>query len=85
MQPTINALRILVATARLGDDGKVSFSQAGTPNQDQPLTLTLDKLARQLRANGAFLENIEKFVGALLATGFAEIRQPKLRTTTVTR
>jgi hypothetical protein len=85
MQPTIDALRILVATARLRDDGKVAFSQAGTQNEVQPLTLTLDKLPRHLRANGAFSENIEMFVDDLIATGFAEIRQPKLRTTPFTR
>jgi hypothetical protein len=34
----------------------------------------------QLSCNGAFSENVEKFVTTLLATGFAEIRQQKLMT-----
>jgi len=50
--------------------------------QDQ--ILTLDQIQRQLRANGAFSENIEKFVGTLHATDLAEIRQRKLITTCFT-
>jgi hypothetical protein len=53
------------------------------PDPNRPLTV--DELRRQLARNGAFSENIEKFVSILLATGFAEIRQPKLRTTHFTR
>jgi hypothetical protein len=75
MQPRLNAQRILVATARLRDDGKVVYSQEGMPDPNQPLTL--DQLRRQLRSNGAFLENIEKFVSALRATCFAEIGRVK--------
>ncbi len=75
---TIDPCRLLVAMARLRDDGKVVYSQEGTPIQNQELTL--DQLRRQLKCNGAFSANIEKFVNALRATGFAEIRQPKLIT-----
>ena len=76
------AQRILTATAKLRPDGKAVFSIEGTPMQDQ--ILTLDQIQRQLRANGAFSENIEKFVGTLHATGLAEIRQRKLITTCFT-
>jgi len=42
--------------------------------------LRLDQLRLQLSCNGAFSDNVEKFVSTLLATGFAEIRQWKLMT-----
>jgi len=70
------AQRILIATAKLRRDGRAIFSIEGTPLQDQ--ILTLDQLRRQLSGNGAFSENVKKFVGMLQTTGVAEIRQPKL-------
>jgi hypothetical protein len=78
-EATINPVqKILVATARLRDDGMVICSQENTPIQDR--VLRLDQLRMQLSCNGAFSENVEKFVTTLLATGFAEIRQQKLMT-----
>jgi hypothetical protein len=74
--------RILMAAAKLRHDGRATLSIEGTPLQDQ--ILTVDQLQRQLRGNGAFSENIEKFVGTLQATGSAEIRQPKLMNTCFT-
>ena len=75
---TIDPCRLLVAMARLLDNGNVVYSQEGTPIRERELTL--DQLRTQLKCNGAFSENIEKFVSTLQATGFAEIRQPKLVT-----
>jgi hypothetical protein len=77
-EATINPVqRILVATARIRDDGMVIYSQESTI---QDRVLRLDQLRRQLSCNGAFSDNVEKFVSTLLATGFAEIRQQKLMT-----
>jgi hypothetical protein len=78
-EATINpAQSILTATARLRDDGMVIYSQENTPIQDR--VLRLDQLRMQLSCNGAFSDNVEKFVSTLLATGLAEIRQQKLMT-----
>lgn len=78
-EATINSAQcILSATARLRDDGMVIYSQENTPIQDR--VLRLDQLRMQLSCNGAFSDNVEKFVSTLLATGFAEIRQQKLMT-----
>lgn len=72
---------ILVATARLRDDGMVIFSLERASIQDQPLRQDeLHKLRETLGCNGASSENIEKFVSSLLATGLAIIRQPILPT-----
>jgi len=68
----------LIAAAELRQDGKAVLSIEGTPIQDQ--ILTVDQLQRQLRANGAFSDKIETFVGTLRSTGRAGIRQPKLMT-----
>jgi hypothetical protein len=81
MEGTINARRVLAATARLGDDGTVIYSQEGTPIQDRVFRVDqLHKLEMQLRCNGAFSEDVETFLGSLLTTGFAEIRRPKVMT-----
>jgi len=78
-EATINPVpKILAARARLRDDGMVIYSQENTPIQDR--VLRLDQLRLQLSCNGAFSDNVEKFVSTLLATGFAEIRQWKLMT-----
>jgi hypothetical protein len=78
-EATINpSQKILAATARLRDDGMVIYSQENTPIQDR--VLRLDQLRMQLSCNGAFSDNVEKFVSTLLATGFAEILQQKLMT-----
>jgi hypothetical protein len=72
--------RILEATARFRDDGLVIYSQEGLATKLFFQPEQLHKLEMQLERNGAFPENIEKFLGSLLRTGLAEIRQPKLIT-----
>ncbi len=67
---------ILSARAWLRDDGMVIYSEEGTRLQNR--ILRRDQLRMQLFCNGAFSENIEKFVNCLLAAGFAEIYQRKL-------
>jgi hypothetical protein len=67
---------VLSARAWLRDDGMVIYSVEGTRLQNR--ILRRDQLRMQLSCNGAFFDNVEKFVGSLLATGFAEIRQRKL-------
>jgi hypothetical protein len=69
---------MLVATAQRRPDGKAIYSEEGTPLQNRVLTVA--QLRTQLSRNGAFSDNIEKFVRTLLADGFAEIRQPLPKT-----
>jgi hypothetical protein len=71
----------LVATARRRDDGVVIYSQMGTENQYREFRPDqFHKLREHLCGNCATAENADKFLDSLLKTGFAEIRQPVLRT-----
>ena len=58
--------------------GIAIYSVEGTPLQQRELTI--DQLRIQLERNGAFRDNIDKFVNDLLAAKCAEIRQHKLIT-----
>jgi hypothetical protein len=69
------ARRILQATARLENDGTILYSQEDAKIKERPLRA--DEVARQLRANGAFPENIEQFLSTLSTVGSAEFSQRK--------
>jgi hypothetical protein len=68
------AQRMLIATAKLGADGRVFYSEEGTPIQDTETTIEM--LWLQLYGK-ASRDNIERFVTTLHAAGYAEIREAK--------
>lgn len=69
-------------TARLEADDRVLYSVEGTRVESR---IPMDQLRTQLFCNGASAENIERFVATLLASGFAELRQPKFTSKFVSR
>jgi hypothetical protein len=76
MKTTTDAQKVFSAKARRRDDGMVIYSQEGTSIENR--VLRMDQVPGYLSHNGAFPQNVERFMHALIATGCAEIQQPKL-------